>query len=363
MKQKIIYLCFCCRKKKEKPIPSIDLDKQSLNFEKSILKINKSTKQNDSLSLEIETEADSDTSKTLDVIESKEEKIIEPTKEKNINSIFPQKYYNESETSSSFHFEFTKENIKNIIDTEINDKESFKPLVNKNGFDIYIRQSGSVFSQDFPIIKTYYTIPKSIFKTKEPINLKTFIDYATNPEKRIKWDKSIRKYEKSQKISDKVYLQHYICKSPIFFIPERDIVGKRVEFFVGNSYYEFLTSVNDDVIPLEENVIRACAHFLASRMVEEKDSINITSITQIDTKVKIPSSVYSFQLPQQYKEWYNNLIAKINEENEEEEDDDDEDDEEEKEEDKDEEEQKAEEINDESENQSKINKEEKNKNG
>ena len=65
--------------------------------------------------------------------------------EEDTNTIFPQKYMNNTETSPNFKSIFTREKMINFIEELINDKTTFTPLINKNGFDIYIRESGSIF--------------------------------------------------------------------------------------------------------------------------------------------------------------------------------------------------------------------------
>ena len=77
--------------------------------------------------------------------------------------VFPLKYLNETETNPNFHFDFTKDKIILFIEELIKDKRGFRSLVNKNGFDIYINESGSIFNSNFPMIKMFYKIPKSSF--------------------------------------------------------------------------------------------------------------------------------------------------------------------------------------------------------
>ena len=50
-------------------------------------------------------------------------------------------------------------------------------------------------------------------------------------------------------------------------------------------------------------------------MYEEKDYFNFISITQVDTKFNMPNSVLSYQLPNNYKNWYDSLFKAINEQN------------------------------------------------
>ena len=229
-------------------------------------------------------------------------------------SVFPKKYLNSIEENPNFHFEFTKEKIIAYIEDEIKQKDKYSNLVNKDGFDIYIKESGSIFNTEFPMIKMYYKIEKSVFNKKD-IDIKTIDKYMNEPEKRLKWDKSIREYKIIERQNDEVYLLYYICKSPMIFVSERDVIDKRFDFYVGGTYYDFSSSVKDDLKPIdEEDIVRITDYCSLCKIYEEKDYFNIISITQVDTKYKLPNAMLSIQLPVKYKEWYDSLINAINEE-------------------------------------------------
>ena len=229
------------------------------------------------------------------------------------NSIFPQKYMNLTETSPDFKSIFTKEKMIKFIEDLINDKTSFTPLINKNGFDIYIKESGSIFSSQFPMIKMYYKIPKSSF-TRQNVTVKLIDEYMNDPEKRLKFDNTIRAYKIIERINTEVYLLHYICKSPMIFVSERDVVDKRYDFYEGDVYYDFSSSTKDDLIPLDENIVRITDHCSVCKIFEDNDGFNIISITQVDTKFNLPPTVMNTQLPTRYKEWYDALVNEINKE-------------------------------------------------
>ena len=229
------------------------------------------------------------------------------------NSIFPQKYMNLTETSPDFKSIFTKEKMIKFIEDLINDKTSFTPLINKNGFDIYIKESGSIFSSQFPMIKMYYKIPKSSF-TRQNVTVKLIDEYMNDPEKRLKFDNTIRAYKIIERVNTEVYLLHYICKSPMIFVSERDVVDKRYDFYEGDVYYDFSSSTKDDLIPLDENIVRITDHCSVCKIFEDNDGFNIISITQVDTKFNLPPTVMNTQLPTRYKEWYDALVNEINKE-------------------------------------------------
>ena len=225
--------------------------------------------------------------------------------------IFPQKYLNATELSPEFQFTFTKEKMKLYIEELINDKTSFKPLINKNGFDIYVKETGSIFSSQFPMLKMYYKISKSCF-TRSNVNVKLIDEYMNDPQKRLKFDKSIKSYEIIERINKEVYLLHYICKSPMLFVSERDVVDKRFDFYEGDIYYDFSSSTNDDLIPIEDGIVRITDHCSVCKIYEENDGFNIISVTQVDTKFNLPPAVMSTQLPTKYKDWYDSLVNEIN---------------------------------------------------
>ena len=227
------------------------------------------------------------------------------------NTIFPQKYMNLTESSPNFKSIFTKEKMINFIEELINDKTSFTPLVNQNGFDIYIKESGSIFSSQYPMIKMYYKIPKSAF-TRPNVTVKLIDEYMNDPEKRLKFDNTIRAYKIIERINKEVYLLHYICKSPMFFVSERDVVDKRYDFYEGDVYYDFSSSTKDDLIPSDENIVRITDHCSVCKIFEDNEGFNIISITQVDTKVSLPPAVINSQLPSRYKSWYDALVNEIN---------------------------------------------------
>jgi len=227
------------------------------------------------------------------------------------NTIFPQKYMNLTESSPNFKSIFTKEKMINFIEELINDKTSFTPLVNQNGFDIYIKESGSIFSSQYPMIKMYYKIPKSAF-TRPNVTVKLIDEYMNDPEKRLKFDNTIRAYKIIERINKEVYLLHYICKSPMFFVSERDVVDKRYDFYEGDVYYDFSSSTKDDLIPSDENIVRITDHCSICKIFEDNEGFNIISITQVDTKVSLPPAVINSQLPSRYKSWYDALVNEIN---------------------------------------------------
>ena len=157
----------------------------------------------------------------------------------------------------------------------------------------------------------YYTIPKSAF-TRKNVTVNMIDEYMNEPEKRLGFDKTIRVYKIIERINKEVYLLHYICRSPMLFVSERDVVDKRYDFYEGDIYYDFSSSTNDDLITLDEGIVRITDHCSVCKIYEENDEFKIISITQVDTKFNLPPAVMSTQLPTKYKEWYDALVNQIN---------------------------------------------------
>ena len=216
--------------------------------------------------------------------------------------IFPEKYLNNTE--KNINFKFTDYNILNYIEKQLNNEIDFEPLISKNGFDLYINKKGSIFNKDFPAIKQINKISKNEFPKGTTIQVLDF--YMNNPEIRLKWDKSLKDYKIIEGDKNK-YILHYICKSPMIFVSERDVIDKRYDFYSNNAFYDFSSSTNDNFLPEGKNIVRIndiCSIF---KMYEDGDDFKFMSITQVDTKMNIPPSMYSITMPGKLKEWYDKL--------------------------------------------------------
>jgi hypothetical protein len=109
---------------------------------------------------------------------------------------------------------------------------------------------------------------------------------------RMGYDTTLKEY--------KIYEQgkHYnILKtwihSPIFFISERDIINKRIEFIKDDVYYNLATSIEDDYEPPTKDVVR-CKTFL-NLLILKQDSENFYfhCMSQYDAKVNLNMLIIS----------------------------------------------------------------------
>lgn len=168
--------------------------------------------------------------------------LTQTEKETSFESIFDKKFL--TSTELSLEFSFTKNGIKNYIESQINNQTDFEPLVTKNGFEIFINKNGSIFNKKIPVIKMFYKL--SINELKQGTTIKD-IDFAMNdPQMRLKWDTSLKDYKIIEGNKEN-YILHYIMKSPMIFVSERDVIDKRLDFYENDIYYDFSSSINDNV--------------------------------------------------------------------------------------------------------------------
>ena len=98
----------------------------------------------------------------------------------------------------------------------------------------------------------------------------------------------------------------------MFLVSERDIVEKRFDFFYEGKFYSYESSVNDDYIPLEENVTRINDIICVQSISEENDNIVFRAITQMDAKVSLPQAIINTTLSGKLSDFYKGIINGIN---------------------------------------------------
>ena len=122
--------------------------------------------------------------------------------------------------------------------------DGYAVLFNKNDLIVKCKDSGSKLDKKNFILQGTYKIPKKSFM--DGITKEYLIDIMYNPEKRIKWDDSLKQL-KILEGNKEVYVVNSWMKSPMMFVAERDIIDKRIEVNKNGIYYNFSSSVNDDV--------------------------------------------------------------------------------------------------------------------
>ena len=231
-----------------------------------------------------------------------------PNKTISTNSVFPSSYLNSYERL--INFEFTEQTIYDLIEKELSNETDYEQFYSQNNLTISMKTSGSVFSKDFPLIKMKYVLSKTEFI--DGIDIKLLDFYMNDPATRKKWDKGLNEYKKV-KGDNKMYLVYSLTTKPMMFVSERDIIEKRYDFYIGDVYYDFSSSVNDEFYPSDNSsYVRATNIFCGYKMYEQGNSFVFESLSQSDVKMSIPTSVYKTTMPNKYKTWYDKLKEIVN---------------------------------------------------
>ena len=105
-----------------------------------------------------------------------------------------------------------------------------------------------------------------------------------DPEIRKKFDSSLKEYTIYEK-GEKYAISKTCLNSPIFFIAEREVITKRIEFIKNNIYYNIATSINDDYEQLNEEIVRCKTYINLLVLSEDEEYYYFKSLSQFDAKV------------------------------------------------------------------------------
>jgi len=154
------------------------------------------------------------------------------------------------------------------------------------------------------------SLDKSSFKNK--ITIQDLRDMMYDPNRRANWDENV----KSMNIVEGDYPNSYIIKtwmkSPVFFISERDILDKRIEFWYNGVYYCFGNSIDEQFVPLEDGVVRCKILINGLIITESDDKFYILNFSQLDAKMILPEYFFNFLLPYKVKTFYKTLVEDLN---------------------------------------------------
>ena len=152
-----------------------------------------------------------------------------------------------------------------------------------------------------------YIIPKK--DVKEGTTIKDIISCIRTPEKRIIWDKAVKKYEILKKC-DGFNIIHTWMNKPIIIISERDYIEKKYEFYNDGNYYSYSSSINDNIDDKYkeiEGVVRIINYISLYNLMEDDNNFIFRSLNQVDYKMPTPVSLMSITLSSNLTKWYKNL--------------------------------------------------------
>ena len=227
--------------------------------------------------------------------------------------VFDKKWYSDLEKDKII---YSKRSIIAFIKSCFDEKNTeFIQLYNKDPLIIAINSNGIFLSNEFQVVRSIYTVNKSIYPPKTSIRM--IAKYLNFIKERSSWDTQLKSYkiiEGTENGSEVKCIVHNWLKSPMFLVSERDIIDKRYEFFYDGKFYSCESSVNDDYYPLEENVTRINDIISIEELYEENENIVLKAITQMNTKVSLPQAIVNATLAKKLLDFYKGLADAMNNE-------------------------------------------------
>ena len=218
--------------------------------------------------------------------------------------IFPSKTYRKDENDVGLNL--TKEKILDIINYEFLESEDYKIFYNKEHLILSSKDS-SFLTKNFPLIKMEYKIPKKEFD--KDIGIEDIVNTLKDFKNRILWDENIKEMEIMEEF-DNSFIIHTSFNKPIFFISERDIIEKKVDFYFNNKYYSYSSSVSDELnekYKENEDVMRILNYISVYIIEEDEENFYFKSLNQLDYKMNIPNTLMNITLPMKILNWYKKL--------------------------------------------------------
>lgn len=226
-------------------------------------------------------------------------------------NVFPDNWYRDDEKSKII---YSKRSIVAMLDQAFaKDNTEYKEIYNKFPFVLNIKSEGSFINDNFQVVKSVYTAPKNTLPPK--VNIQTLAYYLIFIDKRKQWDSQLKEYKCIEGIETNGIMYNRI-KAPIILVSERDIAEKRVDFMYNGSYYLFESSVNDEIFPVEDGVVRLVDIIFFTQIYEDEENFYIRSLSQMDAKVSIPQMIVNVSLPNTLQNYYINGIKALKEDSE-----------------------------------------------
>lgn len=206
------------------------------------------------------------------------------------NQIFPQKFIRKEEEEV---ISFTKNGILDFY-SKIKNLQ-YEKIVNQNGLLLEINKEGSTFRKDLFVAHSHYIVPKSSFKKAPSTQL--IADTIFKPEYRKKWDDSLQIVEIMEQISPEAFIVHTMSNKQMMIISEREAYDKRCEFYHDGIYYNFSSSVPEELYPSNPDAVRVRNYFNFYSIKEDEEKFTFEVYNQVDIKMKVPPSLLNIMFP------------------------------------------------------------------
>lgn len=190
-----------------------------------------------------------------------------------------------------------------ILDEIIENNEEFKEVKNVEGFSAYSR-IGSIFNKDLVVMK-------AIMKLDKKYEMKDIVKTLLKADERMKWD-SIQTETQILKEYDKnVLLKRYVVIVPFPFMKNREFIEKQFVFQSDNKIYIHCSSVDDHMEALKQHLTRAKSFICTNRISKVGDSVIMEVVSQLDSKIFIPSVLLVGKMADTMKQFKDDLIKKL----------------------------------------------------
>ena len=91
-------------------------------------------------------------------------------------------------------------------------------------------------------------------------------------------------------------------------ISEREKSEKRYEWYDNNIYYNYSSSIPDNIYSPSEDPVRVLSYIAINILWEDELNFYLDSINQYDIKMNIPQAMILLSLPMKMKDFINKLV-------------------------------------------------------
>ena len=216
------------------------------------------------------------------------------------NYIFDKKYIREDELNK---IKFTKEGLTDFIE-KLRRREYVQKFQDET-IKISILDD-SILTSDFMLIRCEAQIPKEKFSPLTK-SLSDLTNAIFNKEKRLKWDNNMKEIEILKNINPQTQIVKTVTNK-VLMVSSREMIEKRYEWNDNNVYYNFASSIPDDIYPPLEDPVRVLSYISINILWEDESNFYFDSINQYDIKINIPQAMMLLSFPMKMKDFINKLV-------------------------------------------------------
>ena len=216
------------------------------------------------------------------------------------NYVFDLKYIREDELNK---IKFTKEGLTDLIES-LRRREYIQKFQDET-IKISILDD-SILTSDFMLIRCEAQIPKEKFSPLSK-SLSDIINGIFDKEKRLKWDNNMKEIEILENINSQTIIVKTVTNK-VLMVNSREMIEKRYEWYDNNIYYNYSSSIPDNIYSPSEDPVRVLSYIAINILWEDELNFYLDSINQYDIKMNIPQAMMLLSLPMKMKDFINKLV-------------------------------------------------------